>query len=372
MKTILIFPRNATDTYATHAKLAASHGWNLQIASHAAENRDAAQFMDFWHPDGCIVNNDRLDARLFEGIPTVFTHRTGKDIPPTSLCIAYDEDEVARLAARELLQLHCASYAYIPKGGNELWDFQRQTAFQKVLETNFQDVHVFAPPPYVLRHHRFLSALSKHLASLPRPVGVFAASDVVAEAVLGACHHAKLDIPKDVAVVGVDNTPVLCEAARPTLTSIAFDNRLFTNSFFPLLVSHVESRRPFRRREIIVPPSGIVRRASTRNLVKSDPHVAAALELIRLKGGEGLAAREVAATFPCGRRMAELRFRAATGRSILEEILAVRQERAQQLRASGIKDEVVAQMCGYSARSSLHRLLGTKRTGAIEANSSVT
>ena len=90
--------------------------------------------------------------------------------------------------------------------------------------------------------------------------------------------------------------------------------------------------------------------------------MAAALELIRLKGGEGLAAREVAATFPCGRRMAELRFRAATGRSILEEILAVRQERTQQLRESGIKDEVVAQMCGYSTRSSLHRLLNHGRT----------
>lgn len=34
-----------------------------------------------------------------------------------------------------------------------------------------------------------------------------------------------------------------------------------------------------------------------------------------------------------------------------------RQERIRQLRASGIKDEAIAQMCGYANRSSLHRLL---------------
>jgi len=70
-----------------------------------------------------------------------------------------------------------------------------------------------------------------------------------------------------------------------------------------------------------------------------------------------LKAEEVVETFPCSRRMAELRFSAATGHSILEEILAIRVEKAQKLRAAGLKDEAVAQMCGYSVRSSLHRLL---------------
>ena len=85
----------------------------------------------------------------------------------------------------------------------------------------------------------------------------------------------------------------------------------------------------------------------------------AACELIRQKACEGLKARDVAATFRCGRRMAEIRFRAALGHSILDEIRSVRRTRAEMALSpfrTQLRDEVAA-LCGYSSWSSVHRLL---------------
>ena len=87
----------------------------------------------------------------------------------------------------------------------------------------------------------------------------------------------------------------------------------------------------------------------------------AACELIRQKACDGLKARDVAAMFPCGRRMAEIRFRAALGHSILDEIRAVRRAKAQQAVTpfrTQLRDEV-AVLCGYASWSSVHRLLST-------------
>ena len=58
------------------------------------------------------------------------------------------------------------------------------------------------------------------------------------------------------------------------------------------------------------------------------------------------------------RRTAEMRFREATGRSILDEILDVRMARARELLCadSTRSVKVVAQMCGYSSESAFRRV----------------
>lgn len=56
--------------------------------------------------------------------------------------------------------------------------------------------------------------------------------------------------------------------------------------------------------------------------------------------------------------MAELRFRAATGQSILEAIRAERKAAAERLLHDGnLTSDMIAQSCGYAAPSSIYRLL---------------
>ena len=173
-----------------------------------------------------------------------------------------------------------------------------------------------------------------------------------------ACNHRHIDIPQDVAVIGVDDNKEVCETSRPALSSIANDviaTRIETLRILERIVSGHESDS----RHVKIKPIGVVRRASTLRAKKKDHAVLAACELIRKEACNGLKARDVAATFPCGRRMAEIRFRAVLGHSILDEIRAVRRARATMAVTpfrSMLCDEVAA-LCGYHSWSSVHRLI---------------
>ena len=78
---------------------------------------------------------------------------------------------------------------------------------------------------------------------------------------------------------------------------------------------------------------------------------------------DGITAADVAARFKGSRRLAEIEFRRATGRSILEEILRVRFERVElllrdQSRAVG----AIAGLCGWRSENAL-RAAFRKRHG---------
>lgn len=62
--------------------------------------------------------------------------------------------------------------------------------------------------------------LSSWLKKVPRPIGIFACSDSVGLMVIQACHYAGIQVPKEVAVIGVDNDVLQCRSGKPNLSSI--------------------------------------------------------------------------------------------------------------------------------------------------------
>ena len=111
----------------------------------------------------------------------------------------------------------------------------------------------------------------------------------------------------------------------------------------------VERRRSFG-------PLRIVRRATTRLLSTYNKHVSKALELIRSEACSGLTAGKVAKLFPYSRRLADIRFRQATGHSILEEIHRVQLERAKQvLLESNLQIKSISDFCGFNHPNSLRK-----------------
>ena len=61
-----------------------------------------------------------------------------------------------------------------------------------------------------------------------------------------------------------------------------------------------------------------------------------------------LSPKDVLAGFSCSRRNAELRFRRATGKSVLGEIIAARMERAKSfLSETTLSIPEIALQCGY-------------------------
>ena len=71
---------------------------------------------------------------------------------------------------------------------------------------------------------------------------------------------------------------------------------------------------------------------------------------------EGLKARDVVEIMGCSRRLAELRFREVTGKSILEEIRRVRYENARLLLSQAdVPMDVVANRSGWASLPSFCR-----------------
>ena len=86
------------------------------------------------------------------------------------------------------------------------------------------------------------------------------------------------------------------------------------------------------------------------------------MERIRRDATTGLTAADVLAEFPYSRRVAEKRFRAATGKTILEEIQEVRFEKVCELLLTVIPIGHIAGRCGMRSDSFLKRFFKA-RTG---------
>ena len=81
-----------------------------------------------------------------------------------------------------------------------------------------------------------------------------------------------------------------------------------------------------------------------------DRKVALAMEQIRLKACEGISPGDVARTFGVSRRMVELRFKAATGKTIGEAILERRLAAACDYLAAGKSSvSAIANFCGWGS-----------------------
>ena len=99
-------------------------------------------------------------------------------------------------------------------------------------------------------------------AELPTPIGLFACDDDRGREVLEACTIAGLQVPEDVAVVGVDNDEVFCDLSDPPLSSVALNVEAAGYRAAQLLDGMMRGRIRKPRR-IVVEAVAVVHRRST-------------------------------------------------------------------------------------------------------------
>ena len=331
-------------------------GGRLHVDEESAKPNIAA-LMEFWRPDGVIVDCGAAPGLLgpsdFRRIPTVFLDRTNDR---KALCVYSDSEEIAACAAKELLSIDCLAYTYIPWTEDLDWSRNRGEAFARIVRMNGRKCHIFRPRTFGREDDTYRAWLREWLEKAPKPLGVFAANDYIAAQVLSCASMARIAVPGELRVIGVDNDLQICEHTMPTLTSILPDHEkagYFAAELLAERLSHPRAR--FVNRTF--GPIAVVHRQSTNAYRRPDDRVGAALELIRRRACEGLMARDVIAAMGTSRRLAELRFREVTGKSILEEIKSVRLERAKSLlRQGGVSVSEVAAACGYGSTEALRKI----------------
>jgi len=266
------------------------------------------------------------------GVPVVST--AADVLHPTIPVVCTEVVSIARLAADHLVQVGCRSFlhagyafsmgsrrraeafaAELSRRGFPLAEFDFEAKLED--ETDRGDLAADA------------ARLTPLLLSLPRPVGVLGLGDPFARGVLRVCQEAALAVPDEVAIVGMDDTPVAF-AHRPRLTSIRYPGEQVAYRAMNLLMNLIEGgRRP--RKLVEVPATQLVVRESTSHAPAGGDELAQAVRIIADRAVSGLTVNEVVDALLVSRRWLELEFNRHLGRSPSQEIQRVRLLQARRL-----------------------------------------
>lgn len=166
-------------------------------------------------------------------------------------------------------------------------------------------------------------SLTEWLKALPKPVGLMAGNDVCGRYIIETCRIAGLQVPDEVAVIGVDNDELICDLTDPPMSSIALGTENAGYEAAALLDRLIGGER-MTGQNILVRATHIVTRPSTDILAVEDRVVAEAIRFIRQRAKKAIQVNDVVDYLAMSRRNLELRFHRVLGRSIYSEIKRVR------------------------------------------------
>ncbi len=290
-----------------------------------------------------VIALDLSDEQLASGLPLASV----SEVRP-------DSHKAGRIAAEHLLEQGFQNFGYCGYEGRT-WSLRRQQGFCQRLEESGFACHVYRPAkrrsksPIPWRQE--CSGVVDWLRGLPKPVAVMACNDVRGRQVLDASTLGGMAVPYQVAVVGADDDPLLCDLSNPSLSSVVFNARHGGYRAAELL-DRLMSRTLNEPQRIDVEPLWVVPRQSTDVVAVEDPDVAAALRFIRENARTPIGVNEVAGQVALSRRALELRFQRCLGRSIRREIERVRLTWAKQLLIeTDLPTAKIAELAGFSSLS---------------------
>jgi len=148
--------------------------------------------------------------------------------------------------------------------------------------------------------------------------------------VLDACRRADVLAPESAAVLGVGNDECLCHVSNPPLSSVDLDAERIGYRAAQLL-EHLMAGGAAPKRPVLIPPRGVVARASTDVLATDDEDVVRAVRFIREHAYEGIRAADVLQHVAMSRAALEPRIKAVLGRTVAQEIRHRQIERVKEL-----------------------------------------
>jgi len=329
-------------------RFAAEHRWIVTVD-------DGCTLPDGWHGDGIITyfdtRKDIIDYVTHADVPVVNLSGFRPDIPIP--CVTGDNVGIGRMAADFFLQKGFTRAAYFSTQLHRLQKL-RLHGFAERWKSRTGNKITPIVPKLDKRHARAddwtaLGAyIREKLVALPKPLAVFAYCDYDAAKVETAALEAGLRVPEDVAILGVDNDPLVCENDVVPLSSICHDRTRIGYEGAALLEKMMSNRRtPKRTLEIL--PTRIEERASTRGIYSDDPLARRVITFFNEHLAERTGLPEAAAAVGINPRLLERHFAVHVGRSVTSYLRELRLIRARQLVTETVKRlGDIAKECGFS------------------------
>ena len=325
------------------------HGpWSIYLPEQERGATPPSYLKDWWG-DGLIVRIEtdpiaRAIGKLNLPVVDVSAARHVPDIP----WVETNDAAIARLAAEHFFERGFQHLAFCGDPHFN-WSNWREEAFVEIVEKTGRPCHVYhsqSPHSRTYSIQRERKRLSKWIAGLPRPVGVFACYDIKAQQILDVCRDDGVRVPEDLAVLGVDNDELLCDLCTPPLSSVMPAAHRAGFQAASLLDQLMRGESVSETH--LIEPVGVITRHSTDVLAIDDEQVASAIRFIRDHACEGINVHDVLRTVPLSRRVLESRFQTLIGRTPHQEIVRRRTERiCQLLRDPDLTLARIAHLTGF-------------------------
>jgi len=345
--------------------ISGGHPWRIRILQSDDELTEGAVVQaEESGVDGMILTlpgrPEGLARIIASPIPAVFVNLDDRMARRRAKAafLSLDNAAIGREAARHLLSCgKFASFAFVhvTPDANE-WALERAKSFRETLAAGGRPYFEY-PPRDTVGDDADFRTLTDFLVSLPKPTGIMTVYDLRATQILNVCSAAGLDVPRQVAVVGVDDDESLCNVSSPPLTSVLPDfvggGRLAAEALEALM----EGRRGKTPRFQRIPVDRVVVRESTAPLPPATALVDNAVAYIRAHATAGVTPTDVVRHLGVSRRLAELRFRELRGETIRAIIEKERLDRVKHLlRTTTRPIWRIANETGFGSADSLTRL----------------
>ncbi|MDP0491447.1 MAG: substrate-binding domain-containing protein [Verrucomicrobiota bacterium JB023] len=325
--------------------------WQLNIYHDMA---DMLSLIEQWKPDAMVVEYlPGISEPLLEtGIPTVAVQYDFAMDSKTSF-VDVDDVAVGQLAAEFFLEKRLENFAFYGKAEAQFSE-QRLQAFRETIKKNGFEVQVheeeaaLGPRRYTEYWPEPSGSMVQWLCDLPKPCGLFAAHDPLGRAAIEASVMAGVEVPRELAVLGVNDDLMVCLLSDPKLSSIRIPWARIGQEMLVMLDAMLAGEKGVQQK--LISPGSVAERFSSDVLAVENPLVRRALELIRSRLSEGVAVQDLVAELGCSRRHLERLFATCLGHSPKDEINFRRISAAKDLLLhSNQKIATVAAKVGFKS-----------------------
>jgi len=336
------------------ASYALEAGWQLELT----ETRLFSSLRQTKGYAGFIVRimDDRTE-RLLAASGKCAVDTYGRNDSRLFDTIRLDDDAIAMMAADCFHDHRFRNMAYCGFPGLRFSD-RRGTAFARAAKSDHADCSVYSTSARKIKDTFFRNesmgapadaeALTHWLRALPKPVAIFCCNDLRAYQLLNICRNQRIEVPRDVAILGVDNDALLCTFANPPLSSI--DTNPFALGYRAAELLDRQMACKNRHKPVLIKhrPQKIVERASTEAYPAATSWLSDAIAYIRRHLSDGISAADVIRHLGYSHTTVGKVFAAEVGCSVQQEIIRQRITRAcRLLRETDMTAAKIATVCGY-------------------------
>lgn len=268
--------------------------------------------------------------------------------------------KIGQMAARHFLQHHFTSFGFFGHKGAAYSDMRRD-AFLECLRLHRKKCFVYKTPKSamlnfesaVLLKEKYNAGDEKRsivnfIKKIPKPIAVFCSHDLRAHQLITACRETGVNVPSEIAILGVDDDEMLCTFSSPSISSINPNAYGIGRKAAQTLSAMINGEKvePIIR----VNPGQIVTRASTEIFTINPPWMSDALVFITKNVHRGISASDVYRHVNRSHTIVDQAFRDALGSTVSKEIAATRLREAHRLVTStNLPFAMISKLSGFAS-----------------------